>query len=118
MTIDAKIFQESRHHDVSSKNLRARFARHAVEFRESISRKSQRCLFIDESTSVDAAIVLDRHETNAKKIEKRDRDSNNRHRILRSCDVRFFFVSTYCDSQEFNSFTNSFFESFNTITCS
>ncbi len=118
MTIDAEIFQKSRHHDASSKNFRVRFARHAVEFRESISRKLQRCFLIDESISIDAAIVLDRHETNAKKIEKRDRDSNNRHRILRSCDVRFFFVSAYCDSQELNSLTNSFFESFNTITCS
>jgi hypothetical protein len=118
MTIDAEIFQKFRHHDALSKNSRVRFARHAVEFRESILRKSQRCLFIDESISVDAAIVLDRHETNARKIEKRDRDSNNRHRILRSCDVRFFFVSTYCDSQELNSFTSSFFESFITITCS
>jgi hypothetical protein len=98
MTIDAKFFQKSRHHDAFSKNLRAHFARHAVEFRESISRKFQRRLFIDESISIDAAIVLDRHETNAKKIEKRDRDSNNRHQILRSRDFRFFFVSTYCDS--------------------
>jgi hypothetical protein len=74
MTIDAKIFQKSRHHNAFSKNSRVRFARHAIEFRESISRKSQRCLFVDESISIDAAIVLDRHETNAKKIEKRDRD--------------------------------------------
>ncbi len=99
MTIDAKIFQKFRHHDAFSKNSRVRFARHAVEFRESISRKSQRCFFIDESILIDAAIVLDCHETNAKKIEKRDRDSSNHHRIFRSRDVRFFFVSTYCDSQ-------------------
>ncbi len=98
MIINAKIFQEFRHHDAFSKNLRVRFARHAIEFRESISRKSQRCLFIDESILIDAAIVFDRHETNAKKIEKRDRDSNNHHRIFRSRDVRLFFVLMYCDS--------------------
>ncbi len=118
MTINAEIFQKFQHHDAFSKNLRVRFARHAIEFRKSILRKSQRCFFIDESILIDAAIVFNRHETNAKKIEKRDRDSNNRHRIFRSCDVRFFFVSTYCDSQKLNSFTNFFFKSFIIITCS
>jgi hypothetical protein len=58
MTIDAEIFQKSRHHDAFSKNLRVRFARHA--------RKSQRCLFVDESISIDAAIVLDRRNEREK----------------------------------------------------
>ncbi len=116
MTIDAKIFQKSRHHDAFSKNFCVRLARHAIEFRESISRKSQRCLFVDESISVDVAIFLDRHKTNAKKIEKRDRDSSNRHRILCSRDVWFFFALIYCDSQEFDSFTIFFLKSFIIIT--
>ncbi len=116
MTINAKIFQEFRHHDASSKNLHVHFAWHAIEFRESISRKSQRCFFVNKSILIDVAIVLNRHETNARKIEKRDCDSSNRHQILRSRDVRFFFVSIYCDSQKFNSFIVFFSKSFIIIT--
>ncbi len=117
MTIEAEVFEEARHHHALTKNFRLRFARRAIEFRESISRESQRRFLVDDSTSIDDSIVLDDHRSSAKKTKKCDRHSNRRYEIFNSLDVRRFFVLTYFNSQEIKSFTNSFFESFNTITC-
>ncbi len=118
MTIKTKVFEKVRHHHALTKNLRFRFARREIEFRESISRESQRRFFVDDSILIDDSIVLDDHRSNAKETKKYDRRSSCRYEIFNSLDVRFLFVLTYFNSQEIKSFTNFFFESFITITCS
>jgi hypothetical protein len=118
MTIEAEIFEEARHHHALTKNLRLRFAKRVIEFRESISRESQRRFLVDDSISIDDSIVFDDHRSNAKKTKKCDRRSSRRYEIFSSLDVRRFFVLTYFNSQEIKSFTSFFFKSFNIITCS
>jgi hypothetical protein len=91
MTIEAEFFEKIRHHHTFTKNFRFRFAKRALEFRESISRKYQRSLFVDDSISINDSIVLNDHRSNAKKTKKRDRRSSRRYEIFSSLDVRFFF---------------------------
>ncbi len=98
MTIEAEFFEEIQHHHAFTKSSRFRLARRAVEFRESISRKFQRRLFVDDSTSIDDSIVRDNHQSSAKKTKKRDRRLNRRYDIFSSFDVRFLFVLTYFNS--------------------
>ncbi len=118
MTIEAKIFEKARHHHAFTKNSRSRLAKRAVEFRESISRESQRRFLVDDSILIDDSIVFDDHRLNAKKTKKCDRRSSRRYEVFSSLDIRLFFVLTYFNSQEIKSFTNFFFESFIIITCS
>ncbi len=118
MTIKAKFFEKVRHYHTFTRNFRFRFAKRAIEFRESISREFQRRFFIDDLISINNLIVFNDYQSNAKKTKKYDRHLNRRYEIFSSLDVRFFFVLTYFNSQKIKSFTSFFFELFITITCS
>jgi hypothetical protein len=61
MTIKTKIFEKVRYHYALTKNFRVRFAKRAIEFRESISREAQRRFLVDNSILMNDLIILDDH---------------------------------------------------------
>jgi hypothetical protein len=87
MTIKTKFFEKARHHHAFTKNSRFRFAKRAIEFRESISREIQRRFFVDDSILINDSIVLDDYSSSAKKTKKCDRRSNRRYEVFSSLDV-------------------------------